>query len=205
MGRIVAIGGGEIITTPSETIHIDREIIRLSGKSNPKLCFISTASHDAPEYIKSVKKYFGNELNCRVYTLELFNKQYTFEEMERLLLSMDIIYVGGGETTIMLQKWQEKGLDRILKEIYQSTEIILSGLSAGAMCWFSGATCYNRELTVESLNLEPYYIIPHYEDSQEEYIKTIQQNITYPIYRVRDGEAITVIDKEVKLLNVVTI
>ena len=39
---IVAIGGGDIRT--KGTAAIDREIIRRSGKKNPKLLFIPTAS-----------------------------------------------------------------------------------------------------------------------------------------------------------------
>lgn len=45
---IVAIGGGEIRTRG--TAAIDREIIRLSGKKNPKLLFIPTASSDSERY-----------------------------------------------------------------------------------------------------------------------------------------------------------
>jgi hypothetical protein len=49
---IVAIGGGEIRTRG--TAPIDREIIRLSGKKNPKLLFIPTASSDSERYWKHV-------------------------------------------------------------------------------------------------------------------------------------------------------
>lgn len=47
--KIVAIGGGEIGRpgTKIETLKIDKEIITLSGKKNPKLLFIPTASNDA--------------------------------------------------------------------------------------------------------------------------------------------------------------
>ena len=45
---IVAIGGGEIRTRG--TASIDREIIRLARKKNPKLLFIPTASSDSDRY-----------------------------------------------------------------------------------------------------------------------------------------------------------
>ena len=47
-GIIVAIGGGNIRTRG--TAAIDREIIRLSKKKNPKLLFIPTASSDSEIY-----------------------------------------------------------------------------------------------------------------------------------------------------------
>ena len=48
MGKIVAIGGGDLRTL--ETLSIDREIINLTGKSRPRALFIPTASSDSEEY-----------------------------------------------------------------------------------------------------------------------------------------------------------
>ena len=44
MGKIVAIGGGEIgrLGYPVETLDIDREIILLSNKKKPKVLAIET-------------------------------------------------------------------------------------------------------------------------------------------------------------------
>ena len=64
---IVAIGGGNIRTRG--TVPIDREIIRLSGKKNPKLLFIPTASSDSEEYWEHVQKYFGDFLRCQTDVL----------------------------------------------------------------------------------------------------------------------------------------
>lgn len=61
MGKIVIIGGGEI-GRPGyhvETTKLDREIIRLSGKSKPRLLFLPTASLDSESYIDCVHKHFG--------------------------------------------------------------------------------------------------------------------------------------------------
>ena len=61
---IVAIGGGKIATR--QTLPIDREIVRLSNKRNPKLLFIPTTSSDSEIYWKQVQKYFGGFLKCRI-------------------------------------------------------------------------------------------------------------------------------------------
>lgn len=44
MGKIVAIGGGEIHL--EETLPIDKFIVDFSESKNPKLLFIPTASND---------------------------------------------------------------------------------------------------------------------------------------------------------------
>ena len=48
MGKIVAIGGGEM--AERETLAIDEEIVALTGKDSPKALFIPTASRDSPKY-----------------------------------------------------------------------------------------------------------------------------------------------------------
>jgi dipeptidase E len=42
MGKIVAIGGGEMRLL--ETLAIDREIVALTGKARPRALFIPTAA-----------------------------------------------------------------------------------------------------------------------------------------------------------------
>ena len=62
MGKLVCIGGGEIprikngIQLPYETKEIDEEIVRISGKQNPKLLFIGTASSNSFDYFLVFKK-----------------------------------------------------------------------------------------------------------------------------------------------------
>ncbi|MDP2103461.1 MAG: hypothetical protein Q8K26_00900 [Candidatus Gracilibacteria bacterium] len=49
MHKIVAIGGGEIGREGvlNETLALDQESVRLTGKKHPNVLFIPTASHDA--------------------------------------------------------------------------------------------------------------------------------------------------------------
>ena len=139
MGKIVAIGGGEI-GRPGfdvETKDIDLEIIRMTGKSNPNLLFIPTASSDSETYIDAVQNHFGLQLGCQISNLLLHSNNYTIKEISNLVFSSDIIYVGGGNTKMMLSMWKKAGLDKILKQAFEETDIVFSGLSAGAICWFN--------------------------------------------------------------------
>lgn len=71
MGKIVAIGGGELRF--NETMAIDKFIVEFSEVKKPKLLFIPTASGDSQGYIESVKKIYGEQLGCDVDEL-LLNK-----------------------------------------------------------------------------------------------------------------------------------
>ncbi|MBS3071645.1 Type 1 glutamine amidotransferase-like domain-containing protein [Candidatus Pacearchaeota archaeon] len=48
MGKLIAIGGGEI--KDLDTFSIDKEIVKLTGKKHPKALFIPTASGDSEGY-----------------------------------------------------------------------------------------------------------------------------------------------------------
>ncbi|MGA7921702.1 MAG: peptidase E [Candidatus Acidiferrales bacterium] len=130
---IVAIGGGEIRT--KGTAPIDREIVRLSRKKNPSLLFIPTASSDSDRYWKHVQEYFGKFLKCKTDVLFLIKEQPSRENIQRKISSADIIYVGGGNTLLMMRLWRRLGVDKLLKAAYDNGTV-LAGISAGSICWF---------------------------------------------------------------------
>ena len=61
----------------------------------------------------------------------------TDKEVDELLAWADIIYVGGGDTVFMMKVWKKRGLNEKLKKIYQKDTAVLTGISAGAICWFN--------------------------------------------------------------------
>ena len=134
--KIVAIGGGEIGRPgfPVETTKIDKEIISLTGKKAPRLLFIPTASSDSESYYEVVQKHFGKRLGCKTDVLYLINQKISKEQIEEKVFNSDIIYVGGGNTAKLMKYWRKTGLDKILKKAGDKG-IVLSGVSAGAICW----------------------------------------------------------------------
>ena len=165
---IVAIGGGEIRTRG--TAAIDLEIIRLSGKKNPKLLFIPTASSDSERYWQHVDKYFGNFLRCKTDVLYLVKEHLSREQVRRKILWADAIYVGGGNTLLMMRVWRRLGVDKLLKAAYENGTV-LSGISAGAICWFDSGhsdsmSFYNPQkwkyINVKGLGLIHGIVCPHY-------------------------------------------
>ena len=71
-----------------------------------------------------------------VKSLSLTSKSYRDKEIDQLLSWADIIYVGGGDTISMMQTWKKYGVDEKLKQIYEKDSAVLTGISAGAICWF---------------------------------------------------------------------
>ncbi len=47
----------------------------------------------------------------------------------------DLIYVGGGNTKAMIQRWRELGMDGMLRTHVEAGKPV-GGVSAGAICWF---------------------------------------------------------------------
>ena len=174
--KIVAVGGGEIGRpgTSIETEKIDKEIIKLSGKKNPKLLFIPTASSDSEGYVEVVKKYFGKQLGCLVDVLLLCKAKPDKLELRKKILGADIVYVGGGNTLKMMNRWRILGVDKVLKEAAKQN-IVLSGVSAGAACWFKYANSDSRRFTnpkasmirMKGIGLIPALCCPHYNGERQ--------------------------------------
>ena len=173
MGRIVAIGGGELPNTKK----LNEYAVKLSGKVKPNLLFIGTASHDAPGYIQNIHAAF-EPLNCVVSALKLTDESSSADEIDTLLSWADIIYVGGGDTRTMMEIWKKYDVDRKLESIYEQDEAVLMGLSAGAICWFNCGHSDSEAFTGKEnwsyifvdgmLDIFHYALCPHYNEKGRE-------------------------------------
>jgi len=167
---IVAIGGGELRL--NETLPIDKKIVELSDKTNPKALFIPTASGEPDGYIDTFNRIYGTALGCTTDVLKILTGTPTDAEIKEKILSADIIYVGGGNTAKMMDAWKNRQIDRHLMEAYNQGTI-LSGLSAGSICWFEyGHSDSFLEETgayhpVKGLGILPGLHCPHYNERPE--------------------------------------
>ena len=172
MRKIIAIGGGEIGRPgyPIETMEIDRRILEITGKSNPHVLFIPTASGDSESYCEAFRAHYSGRLGCRIDALCILKHKASYDEIRNRILASDAIYVGGGNTMSMLKIWRKIGLDAILAEA-QDQGIVLSGLSAGAMCWFRFGCSDSRKalnpsaglIRLTCLGFVKASICPHYD------------------------------------------
>ncbi len=127
--KIIAIGGGGFTHRLDESL--DQFVIDQSKKKNAKIGFLATASKDNKNKINLFYKRFENVGS----ELSHFNLTSNVDGFSEWILNKDIIYIGGGNTVFMLEIWKKNGLEKIFKNAYEKG-IILSGVSAGAVCWF---------------------------------------------------------------------
>ena len=162
--NIVAIGGGGFGRSLGQ-LKIEKFIISLVKKDRPKICFLATASGDNDIYKLNFYRAFS-KLNCITSHIDFFSRTVNLEEK---VLSKDIIYVGGGNTKSMLGVWKEWNLNSILELAYNKG-IVMSGVSAGAICWFDqGITdsFSNKLEIINCLGLVKGIACPHYDEEKE--------------------------------------
>ena len=133
--QIFAVGGGGF-THQSEKYRHDAILEDyLLTLTNPiekiRIGYIGHASNDDQVKTDAFHKRFEACASTAALTLDanLFIAQDFLREL-------DILYVGGGSTTAMLAHWQKTGIaEALIAAAHQG--LILSGVSAGAICWFS--------------------------------------------------------------------
>ena len=201
MKVIVPIGGGEI--TNQTTLAIDKYIISLVNLEKPKVLFIPTASGDMPSYIERFTNLY-KELGCEVDTL-LLSKTENDNLIRSKIFSSDIIYIGGGNTARMMRIFKRTHVNEYLKLAYEKG-IFLTGLSAGAMAYFTnGYSDSNRSTNPEAslclvkcLDLIPYCFCPHYNEEERKSFDEFVVKKGFNGLALEDNVALVVIDDKIQ-------
>jgi dipeptidase E len=134
---IFAMGGGGFTMEPRNPL-LDDFVLSLAppAQREPRILFLPTASGDTTAQINAFYTRFSAR-TCVPEHLSLFHLQDLAQPLAEIILSQQIIYVGGGSMRNLLAIWSAHGLDQLLVEAWRRG-IVLAGLSAGAMCWFQG-------------------------------------------------------------------
>jgi peptidase E len=117
-------------------------ILSLAGKPRPRVCCIPTATGDSAVTLTAFYSRTPASRSERTH-LALFDRTVT--DIRSFLLAQDVIWVGGGNTANMLAVWRVHGVDRVLREAWNSG-VILCGGSAGSLCWFECGTTDSFDL-----------------------------------------------------------
>ncbi|MDX6677564.1 MAG: hypothetical protein QOE31_1616 [Solirubrobacteraceae bacterium] len=131
---ILAMGGGGFTMEPANPA-LDDFVLTLARSREPRILFLPTASGDPNAQIHAFRATFGDRA-CRPLHVSLFRLEQQPHDLRELILSQDIVYVGGGSMRNLLAIWREHAIDALLREAWESG-VVLAGLSAGAMCWFA--------------------------------------------------------------------
>jgi peptidase E len=160
--HILAIGG---ISAPADgpLPPLLAHALALSGATAPRVCVLNTASGDDPGgYVRMYSRLAQH--GARPSHLQLFTMPNVRDPAD-LLMSQDVIFVGGGSVANMVAVWRVHGLDAVMRQAWEAG-IILAGVSAGAICWFLGGTTdsFGRELRpfTDGLRFLAGSYCPHY-------------------------------------------
>ena len=136
--HILAIGG--IAAQPAQDQPLPPIIahaLALSGAAAPSVCVLNTANgDDQAAYVAMYSRL--SQHGARPSHLQLFPMPNVSDPAD-LLLSQDVIFVGGGSVANMVAVWRVHGIDDVMRQAW-AAGIVLAGVSAGAICWFLGGT-----------------------------------------------------------------
>jgi peptidase E len=156
-----------MMPTGNVPLHIDYAL-GLTGKREPRICVLNTAAGDDPRWAMLMYDRLAGH-PARLSHLALFPMPNVSDPAD-LLLSQDVIFVGGGSVANMLAVWRVHELDVIMRKAWHAG-IVLAGSSAGGICWFEGGTTdsFGRELRpfTDGLGLLSGSFCPHYNSEPE--------------------------------------
>lgn len=197
--RIIAIGGGEIKN--KTTLEIDRYIANLAkehaGEKRANALFLGTASHDSMPYFNSFRKTYTSVFDIKAEVGLMVYGEMSVEKIAGKIQMADMIYIGGGDTVYMLDKWRENGIDKMLIEAYNQGKIIC-GLSAGAICWFKDMyTDYEimrgqsaEYVLKKGLGVLDGAMCPHFNEREQDFFEALKKGRLKGAYCVENDCAI---------------
>lgn len=154
--------GGQQLLYPALTSYL----LALARRPRPRVLFLGTAAGDSAAYLLTFYYAFAGVV-CEPSHLALFDR--TVDDIDGLVRAQDVVIVGGGNTANMLAIWRLHGVEEALRSAY-ATGTVLSGWSAGCLCWFDGGITdsFTPRLGAlrDGLGLLAGSACPHY-DSQE--------------------------------------
>ena len=122
---------------------IDHRLVKLVGVSRPRICLFwneTSQSFSSSGCSSTGLTADHSALGCECSHLAFFRKPFRsslpLSDYAGQLLEHDAIVVCGGNTKSALAVGREWRLDQVLRQAW-SQGVLLSGMSAGAMCWFA--------------------------------------------------------------------
>lgn len=199
--QIIALGGGGFSGRP-DNVLLDEYMLKQTGKDKPKILFSPAAGGDSKEYIDKFYNFYS-KLSCIPNHITLSKRKYTEKKLEKILLSQDVIFFGGGSPAFLMKLIRKNHLTPLLRRAWNKG-IILSGMSAGAIIWFQQGF-KNHEgnifIPIRCLGFLKGSFCPHYDSSsflRKNYLDLIRNKLIINGYGVEDDTALHFIGNELK-------
>lgn len=142
-------------------------VASLTGKENPHLLFLPTASGDHPDNIARWES-ICDRLGVENSVLGVWVDSWSGTTFDQTIAEADAIVIGGGNTLNMLGIWREQGIDTLLIEALERG-VVIAGGSAGSICWFDKGMSDSRPTglsLVDGLGVLPMSNCPHNDQAE---------------------------------------
>ena len=196
--QVVALGGGGFGEGVAADRGLEDALLGLTGRDEPRVCFVPTASGDADAYVERVGDALAGR--ARFSVLRLFAREAG--DLDAFLAEQDLVYVGGGSTVNLLAVWRAHGLDAALRRAYERG-VVMAGVSAGANCWFERCTTDSWRVgradgLRDGLGWLPGGFCPHYrsEPARRPQLHRLVDGGFGDTYAVDDGCALHLVDEQ---------
>ena len=159
--NVFAVGGGGFTheqTLDNSDSMLEDYLLTLSSP-HPNIGYIGHASNDDPVRLGAFYARFEGIAHPSHLSVTA-----DATAAKAFIADLDILYVGGGSTLNMLSHWRETSIASVLMAAGQHG-VILSGVSAGAICWFDQlllSTTENDYILAAGLGLIGGSACPHY-------------------------------------------
>jgi peptidase E len=204
--QIVAMGGGGFSMEP-EDLALERYVLSHARSADPVVCFVPTASGDSDTYLRRFYSSLTG-FRCRPRHLSLF--EVPTRDLRGYVCEADVIYVGGGNTRLLLLIWNELGLPDLLRLALREGTI-LCGISAGANCWFESSVTDSLGSVQDAwdgsfgalpgLNFLSGSFCPHYDGEarrRPEYHRLVRDGALPAGWAADDGCALHFVDRSLE-------
>lgn len=187
--RIIAIGGGGC--TNHSDAGMDGWIRSLVSAEQPRFGYLGTASADDPAKLAGFLGAYGEHGEILAAPSQASSPEILADWLRRL----DLLYVGGGNMRLLLDRWREAGWIAPLVAAARNG-LLVAGVSAGAVCWFDEAFSDaggNGYAPVAGLGLVAGSCCPHYSEEPERqpaYQEAVGENRIAPGVAIDDGVAV---------------
>jgi dipeptidase E len=179
---------------------LDDFVLSLAPAREPRILFLPTAAGDTTGLINAFHARFGDRA-CLPSHLSLFRMAEVRRPLREIVMSQDIVYVGGGSMRNLLAIWHAHGLDELLTQAWQRG-IVLAGLSAGAMCWFQGGVSRSdgaAPAPIEGLGLLPGSLTVHADGEPERlpvWLSCVREGTLPGGWALDDGVGLLFVDRK---------
>jgi len=206
-----------LLTSNGFTAIIEKAFLGLLQKPAQmnSVGFITTAAYGEEEgpawncslWLEEYRNQLRQQKITKIEDIDLKNK--TEEELEKILLQKDIIFVNGGNTFYLMYWAKKSGFDKVVCKFLQKGGVYV-GVSAGSIiacptietAGWKPADINNVRLTdLTALGLVPFLIHPHFEEVQKEDIANEAKYINYPVVSLTNEQAVLVNNGQIQVIG----